>query len=811
MWRLLLVALAGVELACGAALRAKKAATALSGDDGKVPKEDLIDMLTSFLDVEAGIAKEQATFKTLSTARAKSCALLTSDLKESIVEGKQTIENAKASMERAKDEVDSIEGSVEGITKQVKLVESEIAALQKQLDNLRKDRAASIARDNAYTKEVAVILDKAEERIEKVWARSKADEKPEDDTVSTLAEKKEEQAKAEAAELTGSDAEKTDETALELESAQSQEQLAKLDEGLISPFSFLQLDLDESEFNVQHESSRKIAGEGDSKEKAAEESKKELEDDKKKVDESKAAAREEFQDEELKIMEAIKEKRKQLEPLEAKIAERQPGLSDQLRKISESNRTIILTTRGIAADEKVIEMSAEKCKRLSEAKDFEGQQRPKAANEFLSVIAAARQLGKELNYELPSSVMPKKEAASFLQLSSDSGADTEPSEVNSATDGFDLKGMMQKASGELQQASGGEMLQQAGSEAAGGEATSSSAEGPVATDLKGMMQKASGELQQASGGEMLQQAGSEAAGSEMLQQAGSEAAGGEATSSSAEGVLLQSSESSMSSESSKATEDPLKDVKKMITNLIDALQQEQNEEKQKQTFCAEQEAKAAESKKKASGDLKTKEQQKRWAENAVYDLQAEINFMNEEMGRLQRAQTAGKGDLESEVKRIKDEAENHKKLNSIVDKSVEVLKNHCGKDPKGTCGSVVEGLDKTTAEVKKLDEYLAKYIVDFAKITEDQQVELGKTLKEQERGVAAANADYNKRKDEFAQLNADVATAKNAITLAGEAEKALDSSCGAEVHSLEDIVARRKEEIRQMKNAIAVLDGEAFR
>jgi len=789
MWRFLLLA-AGLDLSCGAALRARRVASSEEGstaEDKKVPKEDLVDMLTSYMEVDVGIIKEQATFKELSEAREKSCQELESTLKKSIVEGEATIKNAKAELERAKSEVDSMQGSMDGITKQMKVINGEIEGLQKQLATLRKDRAGVIARDNAYNQEVKVILEKAQERIETVWTRTKAKEEKPAAKVEKLSDDAEKQAKSEVAELLGSNAKKS---LFELEAVRSedaQDELTTLDAGLVSafnPVSFLQLDVDESEFSVEHESKRSLS-EGDA---PSSEAKKALEKDKEDVKKGAEKAREAFQDEEIKIMEKVKKKRKELEPWEAKLAERQPGLADQLRKISEANRTMILTSRGIEADKKVIESAAKKCATMSQAKDFEGKQRPKVDEQVKLVIDSLRQLGKELKYDLPESVLPKKkEGAFFLQLSSESEEaepteapiDTEPAHITKSKMGFDLKGMMQQAAGSDVEVASSGLAPEGASMLQRGEASKAS-EAPIdfGIDLKGMMQQAAGN---------------------QVESASSSAASEGAS-------MLQSGE-----DSGKAREDPLKGVKTMITNLIDALQQEQNEEKKKQAFCAEQEAKAAESATKARGNLKTKEQQKRWAENAVLDLQAEINFLNTEVDRLKRTLSAGKSDLDAEKKRIEDEGKNHKQTNTIGEKAMEVLKTHCGKEPAGTCGTIVGGLGKVADELKVLDEFLAKYVLDFAKITEAQKDEIEKTLKTQEPALAEANTNYNRRKDEFAQLNLDVQNAKNAIGLAGEAESALDKSCGQEVHSLEDVVARRKEEIRQMKTAIAVLDGEAFR
>lgn len=123
------------------------------------------------------------------------------------------------------------------------------------------------------------------------------------------------------------------------------------------------------------------------------------------------------------MLDLIKSKRQALKPLQGNLAKQQPELADQLRKISEANRSVAMTKHALKRDQKVLERSQSKCAVLSKAKKFEEDQRPQVRVQVIMAIsflkAMARKAGIDLN---PGAVGP-----SFLQLDS---KDSELSEVD---------------------------------------------------------------------------------------------------------------------------------------------------------------------------------------------------------------------------------------------------------------------------------------------------------------------------------------------------------------------------------------------
>eukprot|EP00435_Cladocopium_sp_Y103_P071598 s369_g37.t3 len=248
-------------------------------------------------------------------------------------------------------------------------------------------------------------------------------------------------------------------------------------------------------------------------------------------------------------------------------------------------------------------------------------------------------------------------------------------------------------------------------------------------------------------------------------------------------------------------------VASMITGMMNVLPMKRWSAK------ADQLKKAQEKTKKLKTAQEEVEQSKRWAENAVNDLKVQSRFIEGEVKLLKEAKTSSKEELDAEEKRVKDEVKNHEATTDVMSKSQQVLVTQCElseDDLSSNCAEANAALRRASAGLKELDKYLASYLVEFSKVAEEQQAEIDKTLSAQEGSLFQTKADLNRRKDELAQLNADVVTAKENAILAGKADSALAANCGPKVSTAEELIATRKEQIEQLKNAVKVLDGQAF-
>ncbi|CAE7036240.1 SNF1 [Symbiodinium natans] len=673
--------------------------------NSEVPEKDLMDMLTSLNEIVVSTDKEHKAFEKLSSARETACLSTKKSLQQSISEGSQSIKTAQVELSKAMSEVESIQGGVSELKSQVKTVEDEIAALQKQLATLRTERQAAIARDSGYTREVKAILSKAKQRIDQVWTRSGAHKV--DDVAELL--------QGEVKDSSRSADEAWDPSALaEIHSSLTDEDAAG---------------------GTPDKTARTEAAEGSSKALA-----------KDAADVNKAAqiAREAFELEELRLMDLLQAKRKLLGPLQEGLADRQPELADQLKKISEANRTVAMSKKGVQRDTAVLEKSDVRCDLLAKAKKFEADKRPEVREQVVMAVSFLKSIAKASDFTLtPGAEGPKTSPVNFLQLDS-----------ISRDGGEDLSEAVRNALHNI-------------------EALSESHRG-LSEDLQ---------------------------------------ASDDTVPAAPESNLVQVGAGTESGQAARETADSLKGVKEMISNLIASLREEQSQDKDKGKFCEEQEKKAREGFKKLSAATEDAEQAKRWAENAVLDLQAQARFLEADVSRLKQAVTSGKADLDAEVARIKEEAQNHAASKEVIVKSRAVLKTHCQlsgtEKSSGNCGEADAALNLANLGLEKLDKFLATYILDFTKVSEEQKADAEQTLKLQGESLFQANADLNRRKDELAELASDVVTAQENMRLAGKADDALSTTCGPKATSMEDAIARRKEEIEQLKNAVKVLDGEA--
>lgn len=770
-------------LACvahqGSAAALRRSATSKaesSGDGAVITEKTLVSMLTSLNELAVSLVKEQDTFKSESAARAKACADVDEGLEKSMKDLSSTAETSQLELEAATEEVDSLQGALDTVQSQSKEIMGELDSLQKQLVDLRANRAAAIKRDAGYAQQVKTILARAEQRIDDAWTKSDAQS---------------------SGQALGDGDSQQDEAKLLLSSAGSSaaadsdaSELQKLEEGLRVP-SFMQLDLDGSEFSVVQEARQGIfdglheddsdapksnaqAGNSTDAAAAAEaaDGKKALQADAEDIKEAARKSREAFEMEELRLMDLIRAKRKELRPLDLNLASRQPELADQLRQIAETNRSAGMARSNVAASRQVQSISKAKCKLLGKAKTFEAAEGPKARAQLMTGIGFLKGIAAQLGYVLPPGAMGGS-VASAAPAAAPADA---PAPVA-------VGGSLAPAAASFLQ-------------------LESSAEGSSGADLSEAVRSALSNMEAISDRDLQ----ASTAGNSIGAFSGSSALGG-----------LQGKASAKSQEANTG-KDPLAGVKTTISNLVESLRGERNADIEKKQFCAQQAVKTSMRINKTSAQLEAAEQAKRWADNAVRSLEEEIKFMESGIARLQLAKQIGKKNLDAERVRISAEAEHHETASKILTRSRELLEQECQlaknadnvTTSSGNCAQADSALRRTGESLKELDQYLATYIVEFANLTQTQKVDVEDGLTLQQGNHFQARADLNRRKDELAQIAADIATANNHVLLAKKAEQALKENCGPKVYKIEDVVERRKEEISQMRNAIKVLDGEAF-
>eukprot|EP00931_Biecheleriopsis_adriatica_P097751 TRINITY_DN7158_c1_g1_i1.p1 TRINITY_DN7158_c1_g1~~TRINITY_DN7158_c1_g1_i1.p1 ORF type:complete len:807 (+),score=230.93 TRINITY_DN7158_c1_g1_i1:98-2422(+) len=742
-----------------------------------IPEQDMIDMLTALHEVVLGMDKEEEAFTKISEAREQTCTETQSNLMKSMEDGNRTLQAAKRELSQAQSEVQSIQGSMDTVKTEIKAVERGISDLQTELAKLRSDRVSALERDSGYHLEVQAILKRAEERINTVWKRTNAAEK----TAEAAAAEEDESAPLAATE--------TDSTKTQTAVESQVDELKQLEGNLLLSPSFLQLDVDESIFSVVHEGHRNLFSKVQSEEslgngtETAEALKKDADD----IRKAAVAAREAFELEELRLMDLIKAKRQELQPLDAQMLEQQPELADQLRKSAEAKRTVATSTKSVERDGKVLAMLQNKCKIITEARDWEKNKRPQGRAQIVLAINRLNAIAETRGMVLP----PAAQAAAQETMTS---AATQTPQTNTTA----------------QATASPESFLQFGSSH---DKRSDDLADAVRTALRNMVA-----LRGRSSAAELDGNGESAMAISNFDTAMS-------ASSELSQALLQAGNTTKSTVGEKAEStdaDPFKSVKEMISELIDSLRGEQNEEKTKQTFCAEQEEKARTTNNELSSRVDEASEKVRWNDNAILDLQADIQWLRTDIARLEHALVTGQQNMDGEIARISAEAENHETAANITNRARKVLMTNCGrasgKDEvqaesdlvSGNCKEADQALKTGNKLFAELDQFLADYLIKFTNVTQEHKDEMSQALLVHKESLFQSESDLNRRKDEAAEAAADLLNAKENVMLAARTSAELDTTCGPHITKLENVIERRKEEIMQLKKAIQVIDGDLF-
>eukprot|EP00931_Biecheleriopsis_adriatica_P097750 TRINITY_DN7158_c0_g4_i1.p1 TRINITY_DN7158_c0_g4~~TRINITY_DN7158_c0_g4_i1.p1 ORF type:complete len:445 (+),score=143.17 TRINITY_DN7158_c0_g4_i1:24-1337(+) len=437
-----------------------------------------------------------------------------------------------------------------------------------------------------------------------------------------------------------------------------------------------------------------------------------------------------------------------------------------------------MATKGIGRDKSVLARLQTKCQLLSEAKEWEKNKRPHGREQIVLAVKLLTAIADTRGIVLP----PAAQSAGGAQK--EAGVTEEASTVQK-TSFLQLESSHDSSSGDLSEA--------------------------VRSALRNMMAVRGGTIIDELGGNGAMTTGSFGAAmsasstpSQVLLQAGSE------------------TESTAAEKAEGTDVDPLKPVKEIISSLVASLREEQNEEKTKQNFCAEQRQKARVQDNALKSEVGDASEKTRWNENAVLDLQADISWLTTDSSKLEHAIAAGKDDLNSEIARISAEAENHETAANITNRAQKVLLTYCGQAAgkeevqaesdltAGNCKEADQALKKGNDFIAQLDQYLSDYLIKLTNVTQEHKEEMKQTLKVHQASLFQSQTDLNKRQDERAQAAFDLLNAKQKLMLAAKASAKLETICSPKLTKMEDVIERYKQQIDELKRAIRAIDGSVL-
>jgi len=118
-------------------------------------------------------------------------------------------------------------------------------------------------------------------------------------------------------------------------------------------------------------------------------------------------------------------------------------------------------------------------------------------------------------------------------------------------------------------------------------------------------------------------------------------------------------------------------------------------------------------------------------------------------------------------------------------------------------------LKSASKEVKALDKITKEYLAGYTTLSGTISADAKAARDARDTELASTNSARAQRASELATANKDVKEAAKELLLIDDAKKELEHSC-SHVETREEKMARRKEEIDALKEALNVLQGEAI-
>jgi len=272
-------------------------------------------------------------------------------------------------------------------------------------------------------------------------------------------------------------------------------------------------------------------------------------------------------------------------------------------------------------------------------------------------------------------------------------------------------------------------------------------------------------------------------------------------------------------------DDPFAKVKGLITDMIDKLMKEAQEEASFKAYCDEEMAKTEAKKDELNADI-TKltgkidqatamstslkedvaELQKELAELA--DMQAKMDAARKEENEIY---TVAKKDLEEGITGVQNALEVLREYYESGDAFLQQpTKPTTHSKASGAGGSIIDMLEviesdftKNLAEIETEEATAAS---EYEKMTQENKIT--KATKEQD--VKYKTKEHTSLDKEVAELSADKASAETELDAVMEYDAKIKAQCIAKPETYEERKKRREAEIAGLKEALSILEGQAF-
>jgi len=281
-------------------------------------------------------------------------------------------------------------------------------------------------------------------------------------------------------------------------------------------------------------------------------------------------------------------------------------------------------------------------------------------------------------------------------------------------------------------------------------------------------------------------------------------------------------------------DDPFAKVKGLITEMIDRLMKEAAEEASFKAYCDEEMAKTEQKKDELNTDIKKLTGKIDQAAAMSASLKEDVAELQKELANLAQLQaemdaarkeeneiyTTAKADLEQGItglqaalKALREyyEAGDAALLQGNVDAFMQQpAKPEGHSKASGAGGSIIDMLEVIESDFSKnlaqIETEEATAQSQYDKITQENKV----TRATKEQDVKYKTKEHTGLDKEIAELSADRASAQTELDAVLEYDTKIKAQCIAKPESYEERKKRREAEIAGLKEALSILEGQAF-
>jgi len=279
-------------------------------------------------------------------------------------------------------------------------------------------------------------------------------------------------------------------------------------------------------------------------------------------------------------------------------------------------------------------------------------------------------------------------------------------------------------------------------------------------------------------------------------------------------------------------DDPFAKVKGLITDMIDKLMKEAEEEASLKAYCDEEMAKTEQKKdelntdiKKLTGKIDQASAMSAQLKEDVAELQKELAELAEtqaEMDKIRKEENeiyvTAKADLEEGIngvqgalKVLRDYYEGAAFLQSNVADMMNQPSPPAGHSKaSGAGGSIIDMLEVIESDFAKnlaeVEEEEATAAATYEKVTQENKI----TRATKEQDVKYKTKEFTGLDKEIAELSTDKASAETELDAVLDYDAKIKATCIAKPETYEERKKRREAEIAGLKEALSILEGQAF-